>query len=106
MTPLNFIHWKTLDMPRYAKKVDLNQSDIVNALRLIGCDVYVIGEPVDLLVGYRKRNFLLECKRRGMENRKDQQHQRDWIKNWRGQARVVTSAEEAIELVTKAYQSP
>lgn len=89
---------------RRAAKVDGNQQDIVDALRAIGCDVYVIGKPVDLLVGYRVRNFLIEVKRKGRENRKDQQAQRDWMAKWRGQVRVVTSPEEAIALVTGAYQ--
>ena len=90
--------------PKFAKKTDLNQQEIVDALRAIGCDVEVIGSPVDLLVGYRKHTFLIECKRAGMENRKDQQEQRDWIKNWRGQVRVCTNAAEAIQLVTMAYK--
>lgn len=89
--------------PKYAKKVDGNQGDIVRALRKIGCDVEVIGTPVDLLVGYRKLNFLIECKIKGRENRKDQKDQQDWIKNWRGQVRYCTNAEEAIRLVTRAY---
>ena len=91
-------------MPRYRSSTDQNQKEIVDALIQIGCDVEVIGRPVDLLVGYRKRNFLVECKMPGSVNRKDQQDQRDWIKNWRGQVRVVTSADEAIRLVTRAYR--
>lgn len=86
--------------------MDLNQKEIVRALQLIGCDVELIGTPVDLLVGYRAHNFLIECKRPGMENRRDQEHQREWMKKWRGQVRVVTTPEEAIELVTRAYRGP
>ena len=89
--------------PKYAQKVDLNQNEIVQALRAIGCDVELIGRPVDALVGYRKHNFLMEFKQDGKQNRKDQKDQQDWIKNWRGQVRYVTSPEEAITLVTKAY---
>ena len=92
-------------MPRYNPKVDQNQKEIVDALNAIGCSVVVIGRPVDLLVGFRKRNFLLECKVKGSENRKDQQDQRDWIRYWRGQVRMVTDADEAIALVTGAYAS-
>ena len=92
-------------MPRYRASADSNQKEIKDALEAIGCDVWVIGRPVDLLIGYRKRNFLIECKMPGKVNRKDQQAQRDWIKNWRGQVRVVTSPEEAIRLVTKSYKN-
>lgn len=90
-------------MKRYAARVDGNQAEIVKALRGIGCSVEIIGRPVDLLVGYRALNFLLECKRPGCENRKDQQKQRDWMAGWRGQVRVVRSAEEAIRVVTESY---
>lgn len=90
-------------MRRYAAKVDGNQAEIVDALRKIGCSVEIIGRPVDLLCGYRARNFLLECKREGQENRKDQQAQRDWMAAWRGQVRVVRSPEEAVKVVTESY---
>ena len=92
-----------MSAPKYAKSVDKNQAEIVEALRSIGCDVEIIGKPVDLLVGYQARNLLIECKRPGKENRKDQQEQREWMRKWKGQVRVVTSAEEAICLVLNAY---
>ena len=93
-----------MTMPRYAARTDSNQAEIVDALKKIGADVYVLGRPVDLLVGYRKRNFLIEVKTETAKPRKDQQEQRDWIKDWKGQVRVVTNAEEAIRLVTMAYE--
>ena len=71
--------------PKYAKTVDLNQSEIVSALRAIGCEVWVIGRPCDLLVGYRKRNYIIECKREGVRPRKDQKAQQDWIRDWPGE---------------------
>lgn len=89
--------------PRNGASVDENEKEIVDALKAIGCDVVRIGRPVDLLVGYRKFNFLIEVKRPGARPRKDQQDQRDWIKNWRGQVRQLTTVEEAIRLVTQAY---
>lgn len=90
-------------MPRYKAKVDLNQKEIVDALEKIGCDVRVIGRPVDLLVGYRKRNFLIEVKVPGAKVDKRQQEQRDFIRDWRGQVRQLDTPEEAIRLVTEAY---
>ena len=88
-------------MPKYAASVDENQSEIVNALRRIGCQVLAIGKPVDLLVGFRSLNFLLEIKQVGQKVRTKQQS--DFIKYWPGQVRVVHTAEEAIELVQKSY---
>ena len=97
-----------MGLSKYANKRDANEPEIVQALEAIGCTVFRMDRPVDLLVGYLSPigpiNFLIECKMPGRENRKDQQTQRDWMKGWRGQVRVVTSAEEAIELVTQAYQ--
>ena len=47
---------------RYAKRVDANQDAIVSALRAAGAYVWIIGLPVDLLVGYAGKTFLVECK--------------------------------------------
>ena len=51
---------------RRAAKVDGNQAEIVSALRQVGAEVQSlasVGQGVpDLLVGFRSRNFLLECK--------------------------------------------
>jgi len=91
--------------PKYGASVDINQKEIVDALKQIGCDVLVIGTPVDLLCGYRKHNILIEVKRPGVKPRKDQKAQRDFLKNWKGQVRVCSSPEEAIRLVTRAYQN-
>lgn len=37
-------------MPRYAKRVDLTQRDMVDELRGFGYDVQIVGRPVDLKV--------------------------------------------------------
>lgn len=88
--------------PKYGASVDLNQKEIVDALRKIGCQVIAIGSPVDLLVGYRKRNFLIEVKRPGEKPRT--QAQKQFLANWTGQVRICSSPEEAIKLVTHAYK--
>lgn len=88
---------------RRAARVDGNQSEIVAALREIGCDVKVIGLPVDLLVGYRARNFLVEVKDPNGSN-KLTPGQKEFIATWRGQVRVCRSPEEAVRLVTEAYE--
>ena len=87
--------------PKYAASVDLNQQEIIDALKEIGCSVVAIGNPVDLLCGYRSHNFLLEVKRPGQKPRTPLQ--KKFLADWRGQVRVVETAEEAVELVTRAY---
>lgn len=47
---------------RRAARVDANQSAIVDALRAAGARVWIIGLPVDLLVGHRGRLMLMEVK--------------------------------------------
>jgi len=47
---------------RYAKRVDQNQDQVISALRAAGAYVWVIGLPVDLLVGYKGHTFLVEVK--------------------------------------------
>jgi len=48
---------------RYAARTDENQAAIVKALRNAGAYVWIIGLPVDLLVGYGNHTFLVEIKR-------------------------------------------
>jgi len=47
---------------RYALRVDANQAQIVSALRTAGAYVWIIGLPVDLLVGYNNLTYLVEIK--------------------------------------------
>lgn len=88
-----------------AARVDRNQAEIVKALRNIGCSVQHLhrcGEGVpDLLVGVRRRNFLLECKdgKKPPSARELTPDQVDWHIEWRGQVAVITSVDEALALV-------
>jgi len=89
-----------------AARVDANQAAIVKALRAAGCSVQPIhrcGEGVpDLLVGYARINWLLECKdgKKPPSARELTPDQIDWHIAWRGQVAVVNSVEEALLLVT------
>jgi len=47
---------------RRAARVDANQEQIVSVLRAAGAYVWIIGLPVDLLVGYKNHTFLVEVK--------------------------------------------
>ena len=67
---------------RYAAKVDQNQDQIVSALRAVGAYVWVIGLPVDLLVGYKGHTFLVEVKN-GPRKRLTPL-QADFFENWSG----------------------
>jgi hypothetical protein len=89
---------------RYALRKDLNQTDVVQALRDIGAEVRVLHKPLDLLVGYRGLNFLLEVKRPDKKGWKSERtpEQIKFMDTWRGQFAVVYTAQEAIDVVTNA----
>jgi hypothetical protein len=82
-------------------RADNNQDEIVKALEKIGCTVYKIGRPVDLLVGYRTFNFALDVK---SKTGTMTPFQKKFFAGWKGQVRIVRSAEEAIDVVTKSYK--
>ena len=67
-----------MSLNRYARKIDANQPEIVQALRSVGARVWVLSKPFDLLVGHMGRFTVLEVKATH-RLRKDQQHQTDEI---------------------------
>lgn len=91
---------------RRAAKVDENQSEIVNALRKIGCSVQLLhavgaGCP-DLLVGWNGDVFLLEVKdgKKPPSARKLTADQVEWHSGWRGKpVAVVCNIREALEAI-------
>ena len=85
-----------MSLNRYAKRRDENEESIVNALEAIGCTVVRLDTPVDLLCGRGGKNILLECK---MPKGRLTKPQREFHAEWKGQVRVVTTPEEAIEAV-------
>ena len=78
---------------RYAAKVNKNQKEIVLALRLAGAYVWVIGLPVDLLVGYKGHTFLVEVK--DGPRKRLTALQEDFFKNWPGSTLARIDGPEA-----------
>ena len=78
---------------RYAAKVDANQAQIVSALRAAGAYVWIIGLPVDLLVGYKGHTFLVEIKD-GPKKRLTALQQ-DFFDNWSGSTLARVDGPEA-----------
>ncbi len=89
---------------------DHNQDEIVGHLRKLGATVHVLsqaGDGVpDLLVGFRGLNILIECKVEGSDL---SMKQREWFRNWTGQATVCHSARQAeniiLELTSESLKS-
>ena len=82
---------------RRAARVDATQREIVQALRDIGCTVYIIKEPVDLMVGYRSRTLCLEVKTPGAWKLTPQQQL--FFATFRGEAYIVVNVDQALEAV-------
>lgn len=80
-----------------AARVDANQKAIVDALRACGCSVYVLGLPLDLLVGRQGKNYLLEIKT-GPKARLTE-FQQDFRATWQGQWARVNTIDEAFKVV-------
>ena len=83
---------------------DANEPQIVAALEGVGASVIRLDKPVDLLVGYRGRNLLLEVKtplgpKGGRSHSKATPEQRDFFARWRGQFSVVRTVEEALAAI-------
>lgn len=67
---------------RKAARVDANQSEIVSTLRAAGAYVWIIGLPVDLLVGYNNQMYLVEVKNGSKKHLT--KLQQDFFANWTG----------------------
>ena len=91
---------------RNAARVDANQPAIVAALTAIGCTVLHLhqlgkGAP-DILVGFRGENWLFEIKdgSKPPSKRRLTPDEVDFHHDWRGQVGIVTSVEQAIDIVS------
>jgi hypothetical protein len=83
-----------------AKRVDANQTQIVSALRAAGAYVWIIGLPVDLLVGYKNRTVLVEIK--SSSKGKLTKLQKDFFENWCGDGLARVDSPEAALRMLKA----
>lgn len=86
---------------RYAARVDANQEQIVSALRAAGAYVWIIGLPVDLLVGYKNHTFLVEIKT--TSKKRLTKLQADFFENWMGGTLCrIDNAESALRMLKVA----
>ena len=83
---------------RYAARVDANQDAIVSALRAAGAYVWIVGLPVDLLVGFRNHTYLVEIKTDAKKRLTPLQD--DFFNNWKGGTLArVDSPESALRML-------
>ena len=85
-------------MIRRAARVDANQEAIVSALRDAGAYVWIIGLPVDLLVGFKNHTFLIEVK--NGPRKPLTRLQQDFFGNWSGSTLSrIDSPEAALRVI-------
>jgi hypothetical protein len=83
---------------RYAARKDSNEKAIVQALRDAGCYVWIIGLPVDLLVGYGSKTLLMEIKTTSKKRLTGLQA--DFFQNWAGGTLCrVDSPQAALDMI-------
>ena len=83
---------------RYAARVDANQKQIITALEAAGAYVWVIGLPVDLLVGYKGHTWLIEIKRDSKARLTPLQA--DFFENWSGSTLArIDNPEAALRMI-------
>mgnify|MGYP001563261363 CR=1 FL=1 len=95
------------------RRTDGNQKEVVAALRKIGCSVFhthKVGHGfVDIVCGFRGRNYLLEIKD-GLQppsRKKLTTDEKLFHFGWQGQVAIVYSAEDAVKYIqSKIYLEP
>lgn len=92
-----------MSLNRYATKRDLNEPEIVAALRAVGATVVQLDRPVDLLVGYKRKTMLMEIKqpgelvKSGKPKHKLTEGQEKFFAEWQGgDLLTVRSVEQAL----------
>jgi len=78
---------------RIIHQADSNQAEIVDFARQCGATVDIIGEPVDLLVGWKGRNLLWEVKPNAKAKLRPSQV--EFFRDWRGNVERIESVEDA-----------
>ena len=73
--------------------MDANQTAVVSALRAAGAYVWIVGLPVDLLVGYKGHTFLVEVK--DGPRKRLTALQQDFFDNWSGSTLTRIDGPEA-----------
>ena len=89
---------------RFARQTgtpDANQASIIDALVKIGCTVYDIDKPVDLLVEFRGLWLVLEVK---TKKGKLEDSQKRFFEKVKAPAFIVRDIEEAVAAVQTAWR--
>ncbi len=81
-----------MSINRYNPRRDANEKEIVEYFQKRGFSVERLNTPLDLLIGYKKRNYLVEVK---MPNKNLNKNQQEFTDSWKGQFIIIRSVEQA-----------
>lgn len=88
-----------------AKRVDDNQAQLVKQIRQLGATVrhlHMVGDGLpDIIVGYRKKNFLIEIKdfKKSKSQKKLTADEQEFFDTWKGQVDKCETLDEIIKVV-------
>ena len=81
-----------MSINRFNARRDKNEPEIIKVFESRGIDVERLNTPLDLLLGYNKRNYLVEVK---MPTKKLNANQVNFTESWKGQFFVCWTVEQA-----------
>ena len=81
-----------MSINRYNPRRDANEKEIVEYFMKRGFSVERLNTPLDLLIGYKKRNYLIEVK---MPKKNLNANQEKFTAGWQGQWIIIRSIEQA-----------
>ena len=76
---------------KYKNKRDGNEPEIVDELRAHGFSVYPMDQPLDLLVGFKGRTYLVEVK---LPKAKLTETQEKFLESWLGDVTILRDRED------------
>jgi len=82
-----------MSINRYNPRRDVNEPEIVQVFEKMGFSVERLNTPLDLLIGWNKRNYLVEVK---MPKKKLNDNQEEFVRDWKGQHFVCYSVDDAL----------
>jgi len=86
-----------MSINRYARRIDANQTQVIEALRAAGALVLVLSQPLDLLVGINGKLALFEVKdgAKVKSAQKLKPAQEKFLAEWAGYPACVVDGPEA-----------
>ena len=83
-----------MSLNRWDARRDANEKEIVDTFEALGITVFRLDRPLDLLIGYKRKNYLVEVKVLG---KKLNNKQKEFVSWWKGQHFVCYTVDQALK---------